>query len=221
MYQKGQHPARGLWRHSDCADCGGRGGLKGGGGGGGWLGHPTVPPRRRAETLLSLHPLGTEGVKETFWLSASNIGRGGGGAGGDPPPRTVYGRSNTSLGRGMVGVRPYTSLRRMPPLRITPADRRTSGLARIQTVDEPLGGVPQLGALRRVDLRQLHGEDLVHQLHQPDQHRGPGAVVHVLLLLPTVAELHDVVHEVGGREDLLDKGLAERRDMWRLLQPPN
>ena len=41
----------------------------------------------------SLHPLGTEGPEANFWLSASNIGRGGGGGGAG----VVYGRSNKSL----------------------------------------------------------------------------------------------------------------------------
>ena len=45
--------------------------------------------------------MSTEGAEAKFWLSASNIGRGGGGSRGEggvtPPPPAVYGRSNTSL----------------------------------------------------------------------------------------------------------------------------
>ena len=57
-----------------------------------WLGPPLLPgspygPRRRqAEQLGSVNPLGTEGAEAKFWLSASNIGRGGGGVRGGVPP---------------------------------------------------------------------------------------------------------------------------------------
>ena len=58
----------------------GRGGGSEGRVGGGRLAlSPSGPRRKRAEKLLSLNPLGTEGAD---WLSASNIGRGGGGGGG-------------------------------------------------------------------------------------------------------------------------------------------
>ena len=44
------------------------------------------------------YPLGAEGTEAKFWLSASNIGRGGGGGGGPGfPPPALYGHSNTSL----------------------------------------------------------------------------------------------------------------------------
>ena len=78
-------------------------GMGGGGseGGGGLAGDPPpmVPAKCRPKIFLSLNPLSTEGAEAKFWLSASNIGRGGWGGGvqgGDtPPPPAVYGRSNT------------------------------------------------------------------------------------------------------------------------------
>ena len=62
---------------------------------------PRWSPRRWAQKSLSVNPL--EGAETKFWLSASNIGRGGGGGGlggsrGTPPPPEVHGHSNTSLG---------------------------------------------------------------------------------------------------------------------------
>ena len=62
---------------------GGGGGSEGRVGGGRLALSPSGPRRKRAEKLLSLNPLGTEGAD---WLSASNIGRGGGGEGGGNPP---------------------------------------------------------------------------------------------------------------------------------------
>ena len=85
------------------------------GGGGSSGGTPLLPgsgygPRQRAGTnFFGLNPLGTEGAKANFWLSASNIGRGGEGEGGYPPPPTVNGHSNTSLAPGH-SWKPVTSL---------------------------------------------------------------------------------------------------------------
>ena len=53
------------------------------GGRGVWQGSPSCqgPPvvPKAGRSLLSLNPLGTKGAEAKFWLSASNIGRGGGG----------------------------------------------------------------------------------------------------------------------------------------------
>ena len=83
------------------------GGLKRGGGRGfGWgTPPPWVPlwsPPKAGRKLLSLNLLGPKGAEVKFWLSASDIGRGGGGSRGvqggvTPPLPAVYGRSNTSL----------------------------------------------------------------------------------------------------------------------------
>ena len=64
---------------------GGGWGGKGGGGRGGGFGRTLPPPM---VPLWSFWPLGTEGApppkKAKFWLSASNITRGGGRGGGGP-----------------------------------------------------------------------------------------------------------------------------------------
>ena len=78
----------------------GKGCIRRGGGGGG-LGPPPpwVPlwsPPKAGRKLLSVNPLGTEGAEAKFWLSASNIGRGGGGVGRSSHPPS-----------SSCGVRPF------------------------------------------------------------------------------------------------------------------
>ena len=77
---------------------GGGGGAEGGGGGFGWdpllLRSPYGPCRRRAENFLSLNPLGAKGAEAKFWLSASNIEKGGGG-GVLIKPRTLVRRGDS------------------------------------------------------------------------------------------------------------------------------
>ena len=101
--------------------------LEGGGGGFGWdPPPPRVPlrsPPKAGQKLCSLNPLRTEGAEAKFWLSASNVGRGGRGGGGGsrggiPPPPTVYSRSNTSLGPTV-----------RPPCKLPAAHRRATLLA--------------------------------------------------------------------------------------------
>ena len=75
------HPFSLLPALQGCIRRGGREGLKGGREV--WLGPPSSqgPPMVPdvGQKNLSLNPLGTEGAKAKFWLSASNIGREGGG----------------------------------------------------------------------------------------------------------------------------------------------
>ena len=97
--------------------------LEGGGGseggeGGGFRWDPPTPrvplwsPLRAGQKLLSLNPLGAKGAEANFWLSASNIGKGGGGGclkgwgglgGGGPLPSSY-------------GVRPFQNITACPPL---------------------------------------------------------------------------------------------------------
>ena len=51
-------------------------------------------PAEGGPKILNPKSFGAEGAEAKFWLSASNIGRGGGGT----TPPMVYGRSNASLG---------------------------------------------------------------------------------------------------------------------------
>ena len=91
-----EHPVRQFYKHHppwagprDVFERGGRGV---------WLGPPVLPGSPCGQTVVSSSPLGTEGTEANFWLSASNIGRGGGGRGETPPPPpAVYNRSKTSL----------------------------------------------------------------------------------------------------------------------------
>ena len=100
---------------------GGEGGLKGG-----WLGLPLLlwSPPKAGQKIFSLKPLGAEAK---FWLSASKIGKVGGRGRGvqggiPPPPPTVYGRSNTSLGMGKTTPRDCRQLKKRSctPLQSSP-----------------------------------------------------------------------------------------------------
>ena len=92
------HPRRGMQKPNanlytrDVLEGGGGSEGEEGEGGGGW----DAPPSQGPTMVLTLNPLGTEGAETKFWLSASNIGRGGGGGGvpGGLPPSSY-------------GVRPF------------------------------------------------------------------------------------------------------------------
>ena len=64
------------------------------------LGSPYGPRQKAGRQFIILNPLGAEGANVQFWLSASNIGRGGGGGSRGGGRGSKGGGSSTSLGFG-------------------------------------------------------------------------------------------------------------------------
>ena len=90
------------------------GGGEGGGGGVGWDPPPPRVPLWSPPKGSCLYPLGAEGAQAKFWLSASNIGKGGGGGGGKGG---VWGGggSRGALPPFSYGVRPFQYITAPPP----------------------------------------------------------------------------------------------------------